>query len=676
MVCLTRQIGSLTDTHPTNKLVMVGGGGGAGGLLSLVSGALSGGGGNIRAGAPRNMYPRGDPRNCLSGNPKLNILQVVPGIGWDNLRNSETGILTSFSYSQCKVTYDRRYLIPDETFAIPIKTSTIDYQAELFDHWDAYKSVTSRSINAGFDFFGKIGGEILSLLKSNDTESADYAAQILIRDYGTHCITSIDAGAVLIKEDNLKSTIMSNYKGRADSLSTAAGVEFYDMLKLRASAGFSSYSGDSDLKAYRQNRTSSRLYTYGGPPYKLGMNLSRWENDLMNNLVATDRSGKPSHSLSTTQSLKPEVTTSQEVFLLRRLVKSAVSQYYHYNTHTGCKNPKAPNLDHQTNNGAPGVCKEPSANYTFGGVFQSCRSNGNDICGKLLQKNPLTGGYSCPKNFKALLLQLGTERSHKMRRVCVWKRKCTFFVFNCHDVDDCTFVPSVEIASYQTYWCAPNKKNPPKFGYMFGGIYSNDIQNPITRSCSCPTHFLPLRMGERATVCVSEDYELGHQFSLPFGGFFSCVSGNVLAGNGSSEFLNNPKDWPMRCPGGFTQHLALTEKGCRVNFCVKAGSLLRASDLELVLPPFDPKPTLRKNSTSDLFSKPAVAPSGSLPIKGVPPPLDNNRVIMYYPVLSSNTGQRDNGVGRITEPFFCHSWDWSVDLSVAHQAIDKFAFAK
>lgn len=449
--------------------------------------------------------------------------------------------------------------------------------------------------------------EIASLLKTNDLNSANYAAQVLIRDYGSHCLTSVDAGAVLIKEDNLRSKIMSSYKGRADSLTTAAGVELYDLLKLRASAGFSTYSGETDLKAYRSNQTSSKLFTYGGPPFKLGMALSTWEDNLSNNLVATDRSGRPIHSLVSSQTMKPEIVDSNDIFHLKRLLKDAVSRYYDFNTHIGCTNPNAPNFDYQANNERPGVCKEPSANFTFGGVFQKCRSNGHDICGSLLQKNPLTGGYSCPDGFKGLLLHSTKTRRDKMRQVCEKERKCSFLFFNCRNVDKCKWIPSVETGVYKTYWCAPNKKSPRKLkGYMFGGIYSNDIQNPITRSRSCPTHFIPLKIGSQARVCVSEDYELGHQFSLPFGGFFSCLGGNILATNNSSDFLNNPNDWPMRCPGGFTQHLALTEKGCRINFCVKAGTLLRASDLEIILPPFDPKPLLRQNSTTEFYSQSAI----------------------------------------------------------------------
>jgi hypothetical protein len=30
-------------------------------------------------------------------------------------------------------------------------------------------------------------------------------------------------------------------------------------------------------------------------------------------------------------------------------------------------------------------------------------------------------------------------------------------------------------------------------------------------------------------VCISDDYELGAQYSIPFGGFMSCSAGNPLA---------------------------------------------------------------------------------------------------------------------------------------------------
>lgn len=135
------------------------------------------------------------------------------------------------------------------------------------------------------------------------------------------------------------------------------------------------------------------------------------------------------------------------------------------------------------------------------------------------------------------------------------------------------------------------------------------MNNPITRAKTCPNYYTPMKLGSQARVCLSEDYELGQQFALPFGGFFSCKSGNKLAVDSTSDFLNNPRDWLMKCPDGFTQHLALTDNNCRVNFCTKAGVLQRAVDLEIVLPPFEPRPAMKENSTMDMFE--GVDPNSS-----------------------------------------------------------------
>ena len=79
------------------------------------------------------QYPFGDPRNCLRSEAvrttqddiPLNIMQVLPGIGWDNLRNVDAGYVMELNYSRCQTTGDRRYLIQDNVYAIPIQHSTI-----------------------------------------------------------------------------------------------------------------------------------------------------------------------------------------------------------------------------------------------------------------------------------------------------------------------------------------------------------------------------------------------------------------------------------------------------------------------------------------------------------------------------------------------------------------------
>ena len=562
-------------------------------------------------------------------------------------------MITSFSYHQCKVTSDRKYLLPDHTFSIPIKSSRVERNSEYIENWDTYKSITSRSINTGFDFFGIIGGkfsneyrdiksrmfnekaiamrmelrhrfhtikqlpdsklhpsfktrllDILSLIKSNDTAMADYATQLLVRDYGTHYLVSVDAGAVLTQEDNLKSTIKSSYKGRTNSITAAGGADFFDVLSIRG--GYANYNGHADLTAYRSHRTSSKLVTYGGPPFRLGMNVTEWELNLANNLVAVDRVGRPLHSIITTENMKPEVINTAEIGLLKERVTNAIRGYYDFNTRLGCTDVNAPNFDYQANSPLPGSCMVSSPNFTLGGIFQTCLyySHPNGMCKNLAQKNPLTGDNSCPDGYNSVLLLQGHSSRPKTDKKCKMVKKCKFWFFGCRHEQQCQFFQNTEKVVQRTYWCAPVKKKSPNSGYMFGGIYASDLNNPITRGKTCPKHFITMNIGSHAKICLSEDYELGRQFSLPFGGFFSCKSGNKLASENASDFLNNPRDWPMQCPGGFTQHLALTDNDCRVNYCVKAGVLLRAQDLDIVLPPFNPRPAMKQNSTMDMFEAP------------------------------------------------------------------------
>lgn len=575
-------------------------------------------------------------------------MQVVPGVGWDNLRNLETGLVTSFTYSQCQVTYDRKYLIPDNTFAIPQKTSIVEQNAEIIEHWDSYISTTAQSINTGIDLLGKIGGkfsteyrrvkssqyrdesytakvelrhrfytitqlpdstlhpgfkrrllEIASFLKTNDTGTANFLAEVLVRDFGTHYLSSVDAGAVLVQEDNLRRVHQTKSSSRTFDVSASAAASFHANLGLEAGTSFS--NSKIDLKGYNENQTSSTIFSYGGPPYRLGMTAEDWENDLENNLVAIDRSGKPLFALVSSITMQPEMESPSEVQELRLLLQDVIARYYGFNTHIGCTNPDAPNFDYQANSEAAGSCLASAANYTFGGIFQKC-TKGKVLCNKLMQKNPLTGDYSCPSEFRAVLLLNGQIKESKVLKSCKNKKKCTLGFIACRNVEVCSFTPYTETADYSTYWCAPLRKDV-NIGYLFGGMYSNDIKNPITRSQRCPAHYIPLKFGSHSRVCVSEDYELGQSFSFPFGGFFSCMAGNVLTGKNVSEFLNNPSDWPMRCPAGFTQHLAMIEKNCRINYCVKAGSLLKHNDLDIVLPPFEPKPAIRSNATGLLFSK-------------------------------------------------------------------------
>ena len=53
----------------------------------------------------------------------LCLLQVSPGLGWDNLRNVEASQVVDNTYHLCRTTDNGRYLIPDSVFTVPHKVS-------------------------------------------------------------------------------------------------------------------------------------------------------------------------------------------------------------------------------------------------------------------------------------------------------------------------------------------------------------------------------------------------------------------------------------------------------------------------------------------------------------------------------------------------------------------------
>lgn len=183
-----------------------------------------------------------------------------------------------------------QFLIPDDVDLYPVKNSKVETFAELYGHWQNYSSLTAKSINAeaaaAFEFGGISGSyssehesvkqhqvednaattrvqihhdlykaklepdsvlqpafksrvlEIASHLQHNNTEFAKYLPQLLVRDFGTHYITRINAGAILAKVDHLRKKFISDFKGDKSNITAAASASFFaSSLLSKASLG-------------------------------------------------------------------------------------------------------------------------------------------------------------------------------------------------------------------------------------------------------------------------------------------------------------------------------------------------------------------------------------------------------------------------------------------------------
>lgn len=305
-----------------------------------------------------------------------------------------------------------------------------------------------------------------------------------------------------------------------------------------------------------------------------------WSESIQNELIALDRSGDPIYYAVTENNL-PDIPSSL-VYDVFDYVRAAVELYYEYNTYRGCTNEDAPNFSFSANVD-DGSCKQPKTNFTFGGVYQTCTGSGYvDLCKGSSQKNPQTGSFNCPTGYEAVPLQSGSYSSHEQRREC---HSCWLF-FHC-----CKTYTVRAYAKYEAYWCAATGQVKQDSGFLFGGLFTSKTSNVMTQSQSCPAEYYPLKLlgaKDFLVVCVSDDYELGYRYSLPFAGFFSCNSGNPLAFKEKSDLLKSSRQksmlheymsnsgveaYPKNCPDGYSQHLAIKDNDCSIHYCVKSGAL-------------------------------------------------------------------------------------------------------
>ncbi|XP_015251052.1 PREDICTED: macrophage-expressed gene 1 protein-like [Cyprinodon variegatus] len=578
-------------------------------------------------------------RQCrASTNISITALEVLPGGGWDNLRNLDMGRVMNLSYFQCQTTEDGLYFIPDEVFVIPQKETGLETNSEIISSWQEQKSTTSHSINSDVSFYSILNGkfslestrmkshqvkdssttarvqvrnfiytvkaypdftldsrfsqqvkQIADAIENNQTRNADYLSEKMVLDYGTHVITSVDAGASLVQEDYLRSSYVSDSASDSSTVKAQAGLNFFDKIKF----DISSQSGKerSTLAAYQSNIQYSLIKSHGGIPFYPGITLQKWQESTRNNLVPIDRLGFPLHSIMNSNTF-PDLS-EPTVGKVAHTVSKAIERYYKINTRPGCVDITSKNFNFQANVDDDS-CEGPATNLSFGGVYQECTPLSQDagpLCESLAQKNIATGDFSCSSPFSATLLRSEVRQQGYTQNYCYdVSYPCGFLgLFICNS-RNCENVYHVRSAHVHTYWCSVNGQASKNSGFLFGGFYSTSFQNPITKSKSCAPNFTPVKfLSDGQTICVSSDYETGTRYSVPFGGLFSCESGNPLAKN------------LHRCPPKFSQHLVTVSDGCEILYCVQSGLFTGGELLPIHLPPFTKSPLVSMQATNTVM---------------------------------------------------------------------------
>lgn len=439
--------------------------------------------------------------------------------------------------------------------------------------------------------FAQQAKDIADAIENNQTRHADYLSEKMVLDFGTHVITSVDAGASLVEEDYLSSKYVSDSVSQSSSISTQAGLNFFDKLKFEISSKNSQQS--SILQGYQANIHYSIIQSHGGGiPFYPGMTLQKWQESTRNNLVAIDRSGLPLQYFinpSTFPDL-PQPTVRK----VSRSVRRAIERYYKVNTRPGCVDINSKNFNFQANVDDKS-CDGPATNLSFGGVYQVCvplSADAGPLCDALAQKNPNTGDFSCRAPYTPTLLRSEMRQQSYTTYDCYdHERHCGFLgLSRCHS-QVCQDNYHVRSATINTYWCSVSKGKAPDYsGYLFGGIYSPSLINPLTNAKSCPASFIPVKfLSDGQMICISNDYEAATRYAVAFGGLFSCQSTNPLA------------ESKHRCPPQFSQHLAAVSDGCEILYCVQSGLFTGGQLLPIHLPPFTSAPLMSLQATNTVM---------------------------------------------------------------------------
>ena len=125
---------------------------------------------------------------------------------------------------------------------------------------------------------------------------------------------------------------------------------------------------------------------------------------------------------------------------------------------------------------------------------------------------------------------------------------------------------------------------------LFGGVYSTRVENPVTKSRSCPPSYVSqILFGcNDNVICVSKETSNINaiRYALPFGGIFSSC---------------NLAPLQTECDKGFDKFLINDLNGCQVYYCSKIKNF-QQPDLKKL--PFVEKP-LRYNliKALNLFRK-------------------------------------------------------------------------
>uniref|UniRef100_T1IS04 MACPF domain-containing protein n=1 Tax=Strigamia maritima TaxID=126957 RepID=T1IS04_STRMM len=326
--------------------------------------------------------------------PKLKIL---PGYGWDALKDKDTKQLLRVTYDQCKTTFDGKLLIPDNADALALQSREIEVKSQIFEHWSTYTSPTSASFKVWpkelLPFLSDGYKEMKSQLVKNGTficrsemrqvlyrihittldvsmdetvkrrfievirslvrgksEEAKTLTEKIVRDYGSHYSNTVDVGAVIVKIDYLKNVFLRAHDGNRSKILSASKLSLLG-------TGFPwEHKEDLDsslVNEYNDAIVDKKIRFFGALNWEEGAKAEY--------VVAVDKSGDLLSSLVTSSNFPNARNTT--LTRVRQMFNDAIRDYYERNIHRGCTQPKSNNFEFEANIDDGSCNSVTSSNY-------------------------------------------------------------------------------------------------------------------------------------------------------------------------------------------------------------------------------------------------------------------------------------------------------------------------
>uniref|UniRef100_A0A1I8FEM2 Macrophage-expressed gene 1 protein n=1 Tax=Macrostomum lignano TaxID=282301 RepID=A0A1I8FEM2_9PLAT len=204
----------------------------------------------------------------LNSGASITRFSSMPGGGWDNLRNKDMGLVADLSFTDCTLSDDGilRYRM---------------YSSKLQPDFKLSVALTNRLT------------DIVSALVNNRTK----LARLITCDFGTHVITSVEAGGILEKLDFF----------RSDSITDRNFMENKFSASMSFDAGGSTTVTKEDIDKYTKSVRKMMMRSFGGPILVSSPKLAAdWMKYLHENLVPIDREGEPLYRQRDQQALPSE----------------------------------------------------------------------------------------------------------------------------------------------------------------------------------------------------------------------------------------------------------------------------------------------------------------------------------------------------------------------------------